>query len=288
MSLQSTTATGTRWPTLFVSHGSPMFAVEPGTAGPLLNRLGQVLARDCGAPRAVLVVSPHWMTPGLRVGTSAQPQTIHDFGGFPAQLYTLQYPAPGAPDIAQAVIALLQAQGLAAQPDSQRGLDHGAWVPLMHLYPEADVPVLQVSLPQRMDAAQAWALGQALAPLRDQGVLVVGSGSLTHNLYEVFSGQAEDTAYAQGFVDWIRAALAEGDSTRLAAALELAPQAARAHPTSEHFLPLLVAAGAAAGDCVAALPGGMELGVLSMESYVFGLPATEAAFHHLRPQPEPA
>lgn len=277
-----------RWPTLFVSHGSPLFAVEPGRAGPLLNELGQQLSQHYGMPRAVVVVSPHWMTPGLCVGTATQPATIHDFGGFPPQLYTLQYPAPGSPEVAGDIIALLQDHGWAAQPDAQRGLDHGAWVPLMHLYPGANIPVVQVSLPQRMDAAQAWALGEALAPLRDHGVLLAGSGSLTHNLYEVFSGLSSDSAYAQAFVDWIRQALADNDSARLIAALDLAPSAQRAHPTSEHFLPLLVAAGAShatrtsQGDSVAALPGGMEFGVLSMESYVFGWTAPTAGFETLR------
>ena len=137
-------------PVLFVSHGSPMFAVEPGEAGPQLARLGRTLPR----PRAVLVLSPHWMTPGgVRVTGSTAPETIHDFGGFPPELYRIQYPAPGAPDVAGRAVGLLQAAGWNAALDPQRGLDHGAWVPVRHLYPQADVPVVQVSMPRDLDGA---------------------------------------------------------------------------------------------------------------------------------------
>jgi 4,5-DOPA dioxygenase extradiol len=254
-------------PTVFVSHGAPTFAMEPGLAGAQLRALGLAL----GKPRAVVVVSPHWMTPGIEITATDKPQTVHDFGGFPRALYALQYPAPGAPALAACIQQQLQSQGISADRDVRRGLDHGAWVPLMHLFPDADVPVVQVSLPFDADEAGAFALGRALTPLAQDGVLIVGSGSLTHNLHEFRTGQTQAAAYAQEFSAWVRQALRDGDMTRLRQALELAPHAARAHPTTEHFLPLLVAAGAAFEPRpTTVLDGGIRHGVLAMESYVFG------------------
>ncbi len=257
----------TRLPTVFVSHGAPTFALEPGSAGPQLSALGRALPR----PEAVLIVSPHWMTHGARVGLSMQPPTIHDFGGFPQPLYEISYPANGHPERAQRTLDVLRQAGWSAQGDERRGLDHGAWVPLLYLYPDADVPVFQVSLPATLDAAGAWAFGQALAPLADEGVLIVGSGSLTHNLHEFRAGHGAEETYATEFVAWVRAAVQQGDGARLQRTLEIAPHARRAHPTTEHFLPLLVAA-AAAGDAVPArvIDGGITHGVLSMDAFVFG------------------
>ncbi|MFO1195108.1 MAG: class III extradiol ring-cleavage dioxygenase [Rhodoferax sp.] len=254
-------------PTLFVSHGAPTFAIEPGLAGAQLQALGRAL----GTPQAILVVSPHWMTPQIEITASARPATVHDFGGFPRALYSLQYPAPGAPALAERIRQLLASRGLPARLEPQRGLDHGAWVPLMHLYPGAQVPVLQVSLPFDTDAAGAFALGQALAPLAREGVLIVGSGSLTHNLHEFRAGASHTAPYAAEFAAWVRQAVRDGATIRLQQTLELAPHAARAHPTPEHFLPLLVAAGAAGAALPATvLDGGIRHGVLAMESYVFG------------------
>ena len=254
-------------PSLFISHGSPMFALEPGELGPNLRDVGASLR----GISAVLVVSPHWQTRGVRVGTSAAPETIHDFGGFPAPLYALQYPAPGAPALALDAARLLGAAGFDVTLDAQRGLDHGAWVPLRYLFPEADMPVFQVSLPHGIDAAGALRLGRALAPLRERGVLVVGSGSLTHNLYE-FRQHISDPEYAQQFADWVRDAVAANDVDALLDYRRRAPHAQRAHPTEEHYLPLLVAAGASGdGEAVRLVAGGMTYGVLSMDSFAFGL-----------------
>ena len=255
-------------PVLFVSHGAPTFALEPGRLGPLLTAAGAAVAR----PRALLVVSPHWMTRGVRVATTETPETVHDFGGFPRALYTLQYPAPGHPALAQRTVEVLRATGWPAEADPHQGLDHGAWVPLRFLYPQADVPVFQLSLPAGLSSEQAYALGQALQPLRDEGVMVVGSGSLTHNLYEFRAGDdAHEAAYAREFAAWVRQAVETRDDARLLATLDIAPHAKRAHPTAEHFLPLLVAAGAAAGEeAVRTLEGGITHGVLSMDSYLFG------------------
>lgn len=262
----------TRAPSLFVSHGSPMFALEPGRLGPNLTRLGAALDLS-----AIVIVSPHWTTRGVRVTAAASPETIHDFGGFPPALYTLQYPARGEPALAADIARRLVDAGFEATIDAGRGLDHGAWVPLRYLRPAADVPVLQVSLPQGIDAAGALRLGEALAPLRDAGVLVVGSGSLTHNLYE-FRQHIADPEYAQQFADWVADAVARRDVDALVHYRERAPHAARAHPTEEHYLPLLVALGASdARDERVRVEGGMTYGVLSMDSFGFGLPAAALA-----------
>jgi len=256
-----------RLPSLFVSHGAPSFALEPGQAGPQLAALGRALPR----PEAVLVVSAHWMTPTPRVSVAAQPETIHDFGGFDPALYRIDYPALGHPRLARQAIETLRAAGWPAQADERRGLDHGAWVPLLHLFAKADVAVFQVSLPSRLDAASAWALGKALAPLADDGVLVVGSGSLTHNLAEFRSHDGADMPYAAEFAAWVGEAVTAGDGLRLRRTLTDAPHAARAHPSPEHFWPLLVAAGAApAARPWRHIDGGIAHGMLAMDAFVFG------------------
>jgi len=235
-------------PALFVSHGAPLFAVEVGETGPALTRWGQALRTQFPGLRGVVVLSPHWMARGVRVMTGAQPATWHDFGGFPPELYALQYPAPGAPALAQEVLALLQATGVAAQGDADRPFDHGAWVPLMHLFPQADLPVVQVALPVGAGPADVYALGAALRSLRGQGVLVVGSGSMTHNLAEFFGGAREPAPYVLEFSRWIESALQRHDLQALLAYREQAPHAQRAHPTDDHFLPLFFALGAAGDD----------------------------------------
>lgn len=256
-----------RLPSLFVSHGAPTFAIEPGLVGPRLAALGQALPR----PRAVLVVSPHWSTPSPHVGMAARPATIHDFAGFDPALYDIRYPAHGHPELAQRAMQLLQAAGWSPRADERRGLDHGAWVPMSHLYPRAEVPVFQVSLPTRLDADSAWSLGQALAPLAAEGVFIVGSGSLTHNLHEFRAGPGGDAPYAAEFAAWVRQAVRAGDGARLRQTLVLAPHASRAHPTAEHFWPLLVAAGAAASALPATvIEGGITHGMLAMDAFVFG------------------
>lgn len=245
-----------------------MWALEPGLLGPALQRVGRTLV----GLDAIVVVSPHWQTRGVRVAATSAPATIHDFGGFPAPLYALQYTPAGAPALAAGIARTLVDAGFAASIDASRGLDHGAWVPMRYLKPEADVPVLQVSMPHDLDAAGALRLGQALAPLRERGVAVVGSGSLTHNLFE-FRSRIRDPEYAQAFADWVADALRRGDSDALVHYRERAPHALRAHPSEEHYLPLLVALGASRADePVTLIEGGMTYGVLSMDSFGFGLP----------------
>ncbi len=267
----TTAKTMTPLPSVFISHGSPMFALEPGVAGAELGALATALPR----PQAIIVASPHWMSPRLAVTATAQPETIHDFGGFPPPLYQLSYPAPGSPDWAQRIVDRFAAAGLGAQADATRGLDHGAWVPLRFLYPQADIPVLQVSLHPRYRPQDYLALGRALAPLRAQGALLIGSGSLTHNLHEFRRENGPTQAYVREFADWIAAAVAAGDTDALLDYRARAPHAERAHPTDEHLLPLLFALGAAGEPWQARRLAGDDVryGMLAMDSYVFDTPS---------------
>lgn len=255
------------FPLLFVSHGAPMFAIEPGLAGKTLAELG----RELPQPDAIVVISPHWLTRGeVRVTASASPETIHDFGGFPDALYQLSYPAPGAPALAGQVVSLLASAAWKAQLDPNRGLDHGAWVPLLYLAPSATIPVVQVSMPMPMDTSSALKLGEALKPLREMNVLIVASGSLTHNLYEFRGATTQGADYVKEFAAWTARTLQAGHTEQVVNYRHSAPAAERAHPTDEHFLPLLVALGAAGESYrTRVLEGGITYGVLAMDSYLF-------------------
>jgi 4,5-DOPA dioxygenase extradiol len=257
--------TATTLPSLFVSHGAPLFAVDAGTTGPALQAWGAQLPADL---RGIVVMSPHWMTRGMAVMTTEQPQTWHDFGGFPPALYALQYPAPGSPALAQEVLSLLAAAGLSAQPDAKRPFDHGTWVPLMHLLPQANVPVVQVSLPTDAGPREVYAMGAALASLREHGVLVMGSGSMTHNLAEFFGGEREPAPYVLEFSRWIESTMAAGDMEALLNYRSLAPHAYRAHPSEDHFLPIFFALGAAGKDARANyLSREVMYSMLSMDAF---------------------
>jgi 4,5-DOPA dioxygenase extradiol len=253
-------------PAMFISHGAPTFAVEPGKAGRLLTQVG----RDLDSLRAVLIMSPHWMTSGIRIQSAAMPSILYDFGGFPESLYQIDYAAPGSPALADTVKNELTKHGINAELDPVRGRDHGAWVPLLHLLPGPFVPVVQISLPRGATAEGVYQLGRALASLRDQGVAIIGSGSLTHNLYELGMGDDEAEQYVLDFQDWIRQRIEAGSNTDLLNAEMLAPDFRRSHPTTEHFMPLLFALGAARSeDNVLVLKGGVVHRVLSMESYLW-------------------
>ena len=258
-------------PTLFLSHGSPMRAVEPGPAGAAWKAIADALPR----PRAVLMVSAHWETGMPIVTASAKPDTIHDFGGFPDALYRIRYPAPGAPALAARTAELLKAAGITAGLDGCRGLDHGAWVPMMHMYPGHDVPVAQLAVQPGRGAAYHLAVGRAISPLADEGVLVIGSGHVTHNLRDWIDsrGRREPLDYAAAFASWLHDTLARRDDEALVAWRERAPGAARAHPTEEHFLPIFVAWGAAGRDATAArVHEGFDGPALVMDAYAFGAP----------------
>ena len=250
-----------------------MLPLEPGTAAPMLHRLAGELTR----PTAVLAFSPHWMARGVVVGSSDRPETIHDFGGFDPALYEMQYPAPGDPGLAERAARMLQAAGRNAVLDPQRGLDHGVWVPLRFLFPDADIPVVPVAMPWPLDAAGALRMGRALSPLADEGVLLMGTGSLTHNLHEFRPGSPTDAPsepYVVEFVDWMREHLDSGDTEALLAYRERAPDARRAHPTDEHLLPLYFALGAAGeGARPHHYAGGVHYGMLSMDAWTFSCDA---------------
>ena len=233
-----------RQPVLFVSHGSPLFALQPGQAGPALG----AWAREHAPARqlkGIVLMSPHWMTRGIGVMATPQPPTWHDFGGFAPALYELQYPAPGSPQLAAQVLQRLRAADLPAGADPERPFDHGCWVPLMHLYPQADVPVVQVSLPAHVGPAEVYAVGQALAPLREQGILLIGSGSMTHNLRELRREDGPTEPYVTAFCEWVHDTLMRGDHGALLDYRARAPHAVRAHPSDEHFLTICFALGAA-------------------------------------------
>jgi 4,5-DOPA dioxygenase extradiol len=242
-------------PSLFISHGSPMLALTETPAHDFLRELGQALR-----PKAVVVVSAHWSSRQLLVSTSARPETIHDFGGFPRELFEVQYPAPGEPELAMRLARELNAVPV------ERGLDHGAWVPLSLMFPAADVPVVSLSLPVQWSNAELAALGERLAALREENILVIGSGSLTHNLREMQPRDAAMPAWVGEFADWIEARLADNDREALLA-WESAPKARENHPTPEHFQPLLVAMGA--GGRAERLHHSVEHGVLAMDVYAF-------------------
>ncbi len=261
----------TRLPSLYISHGSPMTALQPGLTGARLAQLAAVLPR----PKAIVVASAHWLAPRPLVGTAAALPTIHDFRGFPAPLYELDYPASGAPALASRVIDLLDRADMAPAEDPARGLDHGAWVPLRLLYPAADIPVVPISIQPRQGPAHHYALGQALAPLADDGVLVIGSGSITHNLHDLAAGYSDErhAPYVKPFIDWIEQRLLEGDIDALLDYRRQAPFAERAHPTDEHLLPLFVALGAAgAGARAERIDAGIDMGLLAMDIYRFDGP----------------
>ncbi|WP_020656200.1 dioxygenase family protein [Massilia niastensis] len=257
------------FPAIFLSHGSPMLALQDSPARRFLQGLGKSLGR----PQAIVVVSAHWETGGgPALSLAPRPETIHDFGGFPRALFEIQYPAPGAPEAARRAAALLAAADIPAGFSADRGLDHGAWVPLGLMYPDADIPVTQLSVVHGASPADHEQLGRALAPLRSEGVLVVGSGSLTHNLVE-FRGQAIDAPapdWVSGFETWMKDRLEDSDRAALLDYRRAAPFAARNHPTEEHLLPLFVAMGAGGPDASATrLHAGVEHGVLAMDAYAF-------------------
>lgn len=249
-------------PALFLGHGSPINALEDNE----FARAWTALGRDLPTPRAVLCISAHWETDGLRVTASAAPETIHDFHGFPDALHRFQYPAPGAPELAERVAART---GAAADP--ARGLDHGAWSVLCRMWPAADVPVVQLSLDRRLAPAGFVALGRTLAPLRAEGVLLLGSGNLVHNLSLIERSEERGFPWAEDFAARARERILAGDAAALADWSSLGPTAALAVPTAEHYLPLLPILGARApSEPIALLTDRIVLGSIGMTAVVCG------------------
>jgi len=256
-----------RLPVLFLGHGSPMNAIEDNPWSRALRGLAGELPR----PRAILAISAHWYVRGTFATSSEKPETIHDFGGFPDELYRVQYPAPGDLALARRAVGLVGEKRAALSADW--GIDHGTWSVLVHLRPAADCPVVQLSIDGRLPPAEHLAIGRRLAPLRDEGVLILGSGNLTHNLAHAFAawrrGDRATPDWARAFDEEAAGALAARDAGRLARALAT-EQGRLAHPTPDHYLPLLYAAGAAGDDPVRFPITGFDMGSLSMRSVVFG------------------
>ncbi|MEN9420356.1 MAG: hypothetical protein RI988_3977 [Pseudomonadota bacterium] len=263
-------------PPLYLSHGSPMTALEPREAGLFMQQLGPALERAFGRPRAVLAVSAHTLAREPALLAASRHEAVYDFGGFDPRLQALRYDAPGDPALADAVWHLLQQGGWPVHALSRGGLDHGIWTPLRYMFPDADVPVLPLAWPPGWAPARLFALGQALAPLADEGVLILGSGSLTHNLTRVFAGGRRDvdrpaTAESTAFREWFLERSAQADWDALLEYREHAPHAALMHPTDEHLLPWFVAAGA--GGLYwppRRVHASLTFGDLAMDAYAFG------------------
>jgi 4,5-DOPA dioxygenase extradiol len=256
-------------PSLFLSHGAPTLPLTDTPARDFLGQLGRVLER----PRAILVVSAHWETARPAVNAVEWNDTIHDFYGFPRPLYDMRYPAPGAPQLASRVAEALRKAGLGCDIDRERGLDHGAWVPLSLIYPAADIPVLQLSVQPQLGPEHHLRVGRALAPLRDDGVLIIGSGSFTHDLSEFRGHGPNDPApsWVNDFADWFDAALRERRIADLINYRRLAPYAVKNHPSEEHLLPFYAALGAGGEQpLVHRLHSSATYGVLRMDVYAFG------------------
>ncbi|MBS0325134.1 MAG: dioxygenase [Proteobacteria bacterium] len=255
-------------PTLFLSHGSPMHAIAPGEVGDAWAALGKRLPR----PDAVVVASAHWESSVPMITGSARPETLHDFGGFPEPFYAIEYPARGDPALAGRIVGLMHDAGITAGIEGCRGIDHGVWVPLRWMYPAADIPIVEISVSPARGTLHHLALGRALAPLTEANVLVIGSGHTTHNLRDWIGRRAgnEPLPYAAAFAHWLEARLAAHDEAAVLDYRREAPDAVRAHPTEEHFLPLFVAWGAAGTDAVPErVVDGFENGALSRDSFLF-------------------
>ena len=255
-------------PSLFLSHGAPALPLTDTPARTFLQQVGNTLER----PKAILVISAHWETAVPTVNAVDSNETIHDFGGFPRALYDLRYPAPGSPSFAARVADQLRAGGFDCNIDRRRGLDHGAWVPLLLMVPQADIPVLQLSVQPHLGPEHHLRVGRALAPLRDEGVLIIGSGSFTHDLSEFRGHNPNDAApdWVNSFADWFDAALTQGQIGELIDYRRQAPFATKNHPTEEHLLPLYAALGAAGENARAErLHASSTYSVLRMDVYAF-------------------
>lgn len=250
-------------------HGSPTFALNPGAAGAAMSAITQKLP----PARAIVVVSPHWDTPIPTVSMATQLETIHDFYGFPEELYQLQYPATGCPEVAQEVVLALQSAGFEVAQDNAHGLDHGAWQPLRQMFPDADVPIVPLSMQMHGGPAHAYRIGQALSTLTDKNIWVIASGNITHNLRDwhmVASTNKQTPGYVQGFADWVEEKLKAHDAQALIHYRQHSAQGRQAHPSEDHLLPLFVALGAAGDNAQAqAFFRGVSDYVIAMDGYAF-------------------
>jgi 4,5-DOPA dioxygenase extradiol len=267
-------------PSIFVSHGSPMIALEPGAAGAFMQRLGPALSATFGKPRAIVAISAHTAARAPVLLAGARHEAVYDFGGFDPKLFMLRYDAAGAPALAERVSALLNAAGIASHIAPESGLDHGNWTALRYLFPDADIPVLPLAFVPSQSPARQFALGEALAPLADEGVLVFASGSITHNLRRALAGGLRNTAVqpeipeSRAFRDWVHERSSARDWDALFDYRARAPHAVDMHPTDEHLLPWYVAAGAGGREATPLrLHDSVTLGSLGMDAYAFGASA---------------
>ena len=268
-----------RMPVLFVGHGSPMNAIEDNAYRQSWQRLGQELLARTERPQLVLCISAHWITQGQGAWLTgmAQPKTIHDFGGFPPELFAQQYPAPGAPVVAQQLAEQLQmphSHSPLRVDQDEWGLDHGAWSVLKPMFPDASIPVVQLSIDYSRPPAEHFALGQQLRQLRDRGVLIVGSGNVVHNLRALQRTQSPLQAYdwAIEFDRMVADAVTQGNVATLADFQQLGPMAQMAHPTYDHYLPLLYAAGAVdSEEAPQFFNADFQMAAISMRSMVWGV-----------------
>ncbi len=231
-------------PTLFLSHGAPLLALDASPTARFLDGLG----RSLPTPRAIVVISAHYTATRVRVTAGVAPRTLYDFGGFPPELYRIDYPARGEPPLARTLVERLREAGIEAQADAAAGFDHGVWVPLRRMYPDAELPVVALSVVAHADAAWHLGYGAALATLRAEGVLVIGSGGFVHNLGLLGADGTPPSAWAQAFREWLGGRIDRGESHIAADWLARAPYPRLAHPSPEHLLPLFVAWGAAGAD----------------------------------------
>ena len=286
----------TALPPIFVSHGSPMIALEPGAAGAFMQRLGPTISATFGKPKAIVSVSAHTGARRPVVIAGARHSAVYDFGGFDPKLFTLRYDAPGDPALATRVLARLRSADIAAESVDQGGLDHGAWTALRYLYPAADIPIVPLAFVPSESPAQQFELGAALASLTEDGVLVLGSGSITHNLRRVFSGGGLHPDRAQpeipesaAFRGWIAERARALDWDALFAYRTHAPHGVDMHPTDEHLLPWFVAAGAGGRTSPPLrLHDGVTMGSLGMDAYAFGPAAQALADALTAKEPQPA
>ncbi|WOE31587.1 MULTISPECIES: class III extradiol ring-cleavage dioxygenase [unclassified Acinetobacter] len=251
-------------PGLFISHGSPMLALNPEQVGPALLRLSLNLP----SPQAIIIMSAHWESQALEVSTARRPETWHDFRGFPEALYQIHYPAPGQPELAEQILRLLLDAGFSAHANSTRPRDHGVWMPLLHMYPSAEIPVIEISLPMHMTSTEIYQIGQTLAVLRQQQILLIGSGSITHNLRELsWDGQNNHVPeWASGFRNYVVQQLTHNHHDAILD-YQTIPYLSRNHPTLEHLNPLFFAMGT--GPRFSLVHSSFSMGALGMDIYRF-------------------
>ncbi len=251
-------------PGLFISHGSPMLAINPEQVGPALERLSLNLPQ----PKAIVVMSAHWESDALEVSTAARPETWHDFRGFPQELYEIRYPAPGQPELAEQILRMFADAQLSAHANSTRPRDHGVWTPLVHMYPTAEIPVIEISIPRHSTAQSLYAIGQCLATLRQQQILIIGSGSITHNLSELSwnADQAVVPVWASTFRNTVVSKL---NNSQFDDVLDFntLPYLNKNHPSLEHLAPLFFAMGT--GPRFSIVHSSFSMGSLGMDIYRF-------------------